>query len=184
MIRSFALGCAWEPDFVLLSLDDRGPVVVRSGVFPDELVLREKLGHTLTETHGPVPRLNPELAIRIATALRKLAPAGGGARQLGAGAHAGTNRHPCLNRPRLDATATPEGVWIRVEHQLLFKLPQTGGVLFGIAFPILRCANCSPIRWRAPPCARRWNPCPTTPRLQRIDGGPAKNHRVAEGSAT
>jgi hypothetical protein len=26
----------------------------------------------------------------------------------------------------------PDEVWLRVEHQLLFKLPQTGGVLFGI----------------------------------------------------
>jgi hypothetical protein len=42
------------------------------------------------------------------------------------------NRHPRRQLPRLDATAPPNEVWLRVEHQLLFKLPQTGGVLFGI----------------------------------------------------
>ncbi len=129
-----ALGCAWEPDFVLLSLDDRGPVVEGGVVcFPTSWSLREKLGRTLAETHGPVPRLNPELATRIATALRKLAPGAAWERDnWGLVRTPERNRHPSLHRSRLDAAATPDDVWIRVEHQLLFKLPQTGGVLFGI----------------------------------------------------
>lgn len=129
-----ALGRVWEPDFVLLSLGDRGPVVEGGAVcFPTSWSLREKLGRTLTETHGPVVRLNAELESRIATALGKLPPGGAWERDnWGLVRTPERNRHPILNRPRLDVATTPDEVWLRVEHQLLFKLPQTGGILFGI----------------------------------------------------
>lgn len=129
-----ALGSAWEPDFVLLSLDESGPMVEGGAVcFPTSWSLREKLGRTLTETHGPVPRLNAELAPRIATALRKLAPGAAWERDnWGLVRTPELNRHPRLQRPRLDAAVTPDEVWLRTEHQILFKLPRTGGVLFGI----------------------------------------------------
>ena len=129
-----SLGCAWEPDFVLLSLGERGPVVEGGAVcFPTSWSLREKLGRTLTETHGPVPRLNAELGTRIATALGKLAPGAAWARDnWGLVRTPELNRHPRMQRPRLDATVTPDQVWLRTEHQLLFKLPRTSGVLFGI----------------------------------------------------
>jgi hypothetical protein len=130
-----ALGRAWEPDFVLLSLTgDHGPIVEGGSVcFPTSWALREKLGRSLMETHGPVPRLNAELATRISTALRKLAPGASWERDnWGLVRTPDLNRHPSLNRPRLDATVTPDEVWLRAEHQLLFRLPQTGGILFGI----------------------------------------------------
>lgn len=129
-----ALGGAWEPDFVLLSLDEAGPVVEGGSVcFPTSWSLREKLGRTLMETHGPVPRLNTELAVRIATALRKLAPGASWERDnWGLVRTPELNRHPRMQRLRLEAGATPDQVWLRAEHQLLFKLPRTGGILFGI----------------------------------------------------
>ncbi len=129
-----ALGRVWEPDFVLLSLGDSGPVVEGGAVcFPTGWSLREKLGNSLLETHGPVPRLNAELAARIETALRKLAPGTAWERDnWGLARTPELNRHPWRNLRPLDATITPEEVWIRVERQILFKLPTTGGVLFGI----------------------------------------------------
>ncbi len=129
-----ALGRAWEPDFVVLSLEERGPMVEGGVVcFPTSWSLREKLGHSLTETHGPVPRLNEELAARIATALRKLAPGAAWERDnWGLVRTPDLNRHPQMQRPRLDTSVTPDQVWLRTEHQVLFKLPRTGGVLFGI----------------------------------------------------
>ena len=134
-----ALGRVWEPDFVLLSLGDDGPVVEGGVVcFPTSWSLREKLGRTLTETHGPVPRLNAELAERIATALRKLAPGTAWERDnWGLVRTPERNRHPRLNRARLDATVARDEVWLRTEHQVLFKLPQTGGVLFGIRIGVM-----------------------------------------------
>jgi hypothetical protein len=80
-----------------------------------------------------VPRLNTELSARINAALGKLPPGTAWERDnWGFARTAELNRHPGRPLPRLDATITPEEVWLRAEHQILFKLPQTGGVLFGI----------------------------------------------------
>lgn len=129
-----ALGRVWEPDFVLLSCGDQG-LLVEGGVvcFPTSWSLREKLGLSLTATHGPVPRLNAELSVRINAALGKLPPGTAWEREnWGFARTAELNRHPGRTLPRLDATITPGEVWLRAEHQILFKLPKTGGVLFGI----------------------------------------------------
>jgi hypothetical protein len=47
------------------------------------------------------------------------------------------NHHPSRPRRQLDATITVEEVWIRLEHQLLLKLPHSGSVLFGIRIQIV-----------------------------------------------
>ena len=47
------------------------------------------------------------------------------------------NHHPSQPRRRLDATITVEEVWVRLEHQLLLKLPPSGSVLFGIRIDII-----------------------------------------------
>jgi hypothetical protein len=129
-----SLGHAWEPDFVLLSVGENGLMVEGGAVcFPTGWSLREKLGRSLFETHGVVPELNVNLAARIETALHKLPPGGAWERDnWGLARDAALNRHPSRNLPQLDATITPGEVWLRVEHQILYKLPQTGGVLFGI----------------------------------------------------
>lgn len=128
------LGGAWEPDFVLLSLGDDGAIVEGGAVcFPTSWALSEKVGRTLMETHGPVPRLNEELAVRITTALRKLVPGTAWERDnWGLVRTPELNRHPRMRRARLDETVAPEEIWLRLEHQVLFKMPRTGGVLFGI----------------------------------------------------
>jgi len=128
------LGRAWEPDFVLLSCGEGGLIVEGGAVcFPTAWALRDKVGRSLFETHGPVPQLNTQLAVRIDTALRKLAPGAAWERDnWGLARGAELNRHPRRQLPRLDAAVTPDEVWLRIEQQLLLKLPQTGGVLFGI----------------------------------------------------
>lgn len=129
-----ALARAWEPDFVLLSFGDDGLVVDGGAVcFPTAWSLREKLGRTLFATHGPVPRLNEELSAHIDTALRKLAPGTAWERDnWGLASSPDLNRHPLRNLPALTADDSLDRVWFRAERQILFKLPQTGGILFGI----------------------------------------------------
>ncbi len=129
-----ALARAWEPDFVLLSFSDAGLVVDGGAVcFPTAWSLREKLGRTLFATHGPVPRLNEELATRIETALGKLAPGTAWERDnWGLASSPDLNRHPRRNLRSLGARDTLESVWFRGERQVLFKLPQSRGILFGI----------------------------------------------------
>jgi hypothetical protein len=134
-----ALGRVWEPDFVLLSAGDAG-LIVEGGVvcFPSSWSLREKLGRSLEFTHGPVPRLNEQLGSRIDVLLRKLAPGAAWEREnWGLARSSERNRHPQLARRRLDETITPAEVWLRVEEQLLMRLPATGGILFGIRLVIL-----------------------------------------------
>lgn len=134
-----ALGRAWEPDFVLLSLGEAGPVVEGGVVcFPSSWALREKLGRTLSFTHGPVPKLNEQLAPRIDTVLRKLSAGAAWERENWSLARTPErNRHPRREEPRLDGTIMPDEVWLRSEHQVLLRLPQTGGVLFGIRIELV-----------------------------------------------
>src|SRR5262245_3348675 len=73
--KLLALGCALDPDFVLLAPSAAGPVVTGGVVcFPSSWSLPEKVGLTLEQTHSPVPALNPELGDRIRTALDRLPP--------------------------------------------------------------------------------------------------------------
>ena len=47
------------------------------------------------------------------------------------------NHHPKQNRKSLDETIEPDEVWLRVEHQILYRLPRTSGILFGIRLEII-----------------------------------------------
>jgi len=134
-----ALGRAWEPDFVLLSCGEEAHSVEGGVVcFPSSWALREKLGRSLAFTHAPVPGLNDQLGARIHTMLAKLAPGAAWAREnWGLSADHERNHHPSRPRRRLDATSTPDEVWLRIERQVLYKLPRTGGLLFGLRLEIV-----------------------------------------------
>ncbi len=134
-----ALGRVWEPDFVLLRPGEGGGFRVVAGAvcFPTAWALGEKLGHSLTETHEPVPGLNAALGARIDLALARLAPGTAWERENWGLARDGErNHHTARPRRRLDETITREEVWLRVEQQCLLKLARTGGVLFGIRLVI------------------------------------------------
>lgn len=129
-----SLGRVIEPDFVLLRGSDEGPVIVGGVVcFPSSWALPEKMGLTLDQTHGPVPGLNAQLAQRVRTALDRLASGTAWERENWGMARDGNrNHHPSRPRMRLDATVEPDEIWLRIERQVLYRLPTTGGLLFGI----------------------------------------------------
>lgn len=132
------LGRELEPDFVLLTPSTNGPVVAGGVVcFPSSWSLPEKVGLTLDQTHHPVPGLNPELGERIRTALERLPPGGAWKREnWGLSRDGERNHHTHRSRKRLDKTVEPNEVWLRVEHQILYRLPQTNAYLFGIRLTI------------------------------------------------
>jgi Haem-dependent oxidative N-demethylase, alpha subunit-like len=132
------LGRALEPDFVLLLPSPDGPVVAGGVVcFPSSWALPEKIGRTLHETHGPVPALNPQLGERIRTALDRLSPGAAWEREnWGLSRDGKRNHHPHREWKRLDETVEPDEIWFRLERQFLYRLPQTGGILFGIRLEI------------------------------------------------
>jgi hypothetical protein len=134
------LGHAWEADVVWLVADETGTYRVAGGVvcFPSHWGLRNKLGLTLSETHSPVPGLNAALERQIETFLGKLAPGETWLREnTGFSRSPERNQHPDRPRPRLDATVSPDEVWVRLENQLLMKLPQSGSLLFGIRVEVV-----------------------------------------------
>lgn len=144
-------GCELEPDFVLLGPSSRGPVV-EGGVacFPSSWSLPEKLGLTLDQTHQPVPRLNPELGERIRTALERMQPGIAWKREnWGLSRDGDRNHHPSRIRKRLDETVTPDEIWVRVEHQILYRFPKSNAHLFGIRLtitPLIDVIQCSVAR--------------------------------------
>lgn len=132
------LGRDLEPDFVLLTPSANGPVIVGGVVcFPSSWSLPEKVGLTLDQTHQPVPGLNSQLGERIRTALDRLPSGVAWKREnWGLSRDGERNHHSGRPRKRLDETAEPDGIWLRVEHQILYRLPQTNGYLFGIRLTI------------------------------------------------
>lgn len=139
-----ALGRAWEPDFVWMHPSADGVHRLVGGVvcFPSSWALQEKLGRAMSEVHGPVPGLNDALGRQIETFLTKQDPGAGWRREnWGLSRDAELNHHPSRPRRRLDANITVEEVWVRLEHQLLLKLPRSGSVLFGIRVEVVPFVN-------------------------------------------
>jgi dimethylamine monooxygenase subunit A len=135
-----AAGAALEPDFLLLAPDAAGLFRLRAGAlcFPTMWALEEKLGHTLEEIHEGVPGLNPALGGPLNQFLARLKPGPAYLRaNWGLAATPELNLHPALKRPRLALPLDPTRVWLRVEHQALAALPETGGVVFGLRIALV-----------------------------------------------
>jgi len=138
------LGTALEPDFLLLAKDPLGEFRLRAGVvcFPSWWALAEKIGLTLDRIHGVVPELNPSLGPTIGQFLAKLKPGAPYERSnWGLAATPELNLHPALGRPRLSTPLSLERTFLRIEDQILATLPETGGILFGIALRVIPLRN-------------------------------------------
>jgi Protein of unknown function (DUF3445) len=110
----------------------------RCCLLPSSWALPEKIGRTLHETHAPVPDLNPQLGERIRTALDRLPLGAAWEREnWGLSRSCERDQHPDRILRRLDETVEPDELWLRVERQVLYRLPQTGGILFGIRVEII-----------------------------------------------
>lgn len=136
-----SLGRRWEPDFLLLSRDDAGDFRLQGGAlcFPTGWALEEKLGRPLDEIHGVVPGLNTTIGPAIHQFLASLKPGHAFLRDnWGIAATAELNLHPARAYPRPGLPVDLTRLWLRVEHQALVALPQTGGVLFGIRIALHR----------------------------------------------
>lgn len=130
-----ALGEFWEADFLVLKPDADGEIRLYGGClcFPSSWRLTDKIGKPIEFIHGPVPGLNKSIGPGIHKFLAGLKPGVASLRHnWGLARSAELNHHPDRNLPRLDADTHADEVWLRVEHQALVALPQSGGILFGI----------------------------------------------------
>ncbi len=98
----------------------------------------EKLGQPMRAIHTPVPGLNSALEKQIDTFLTRMQPGQAWLRE-NAGFSRDSEKNHLPTRPRhpLDATVTSDEVFIRVEQQLLYKLPTSGAILFGIRVEVV-----------------------------------------------
>lgn len=128
------LGECWEPDFLLVHGDSEGfPLAGGCVCFPSSWSLEGKTGLPLAAIHSVVPGLNASLGKGISTLLSRLTPGIAYFRHnWGLSLSAELNQHPVRNLPRLHAEVTLNEIHLRVEHQSLVLLPETGGILFGI----------------------------------------------------
>ncbi len=129
------LGGDVEPDFLLLSADAEGRFRLRGGAlcFPTGWALEEKLGQTMEEIHGVVPALNSTIGGAIRQFLERMRPGMGFLRDnWGIAATDELNLHPARRLAGPSSPVDLERLWLRVEHQMLARLPESDGVLFGI----------------------------------------------------
>lgn len=130
-----SLGELWEPDIVLLNENATGQFVMHAGVvcFPSAWAPETKLGKSVHEIHAPVPTLNRDLGERIDKFLGNIKPGAVWERNnWGLSRSSERNQHPALDTPVLVPPFTAEESWVRNEDQVLVRLPETGGLLFGI----------------------------------------------------
>ncbi len=129
------LGRRSAADWVLLSpsVVDHHPVIAGAVCFPSGWSLPEKLGKPIEKVHEPVPLLKEELNLSIHTFLERLVSGVPWERDnWGLSADAELDHHPDVARSVLALDATLTTTWLRLERQLLLRLPKTGAILFGI----------------------------------------------------
>ncbi|MDX1962392.1 MAG: DUF3445 domain-containing protein [Pirellulales bacterium] len=134
------LGRGWEADFAWMHPDDKGDHRLIGGVvcFPSSWALRDKLQRTMSETHHPVPGLNAELDSKIETFFARMSPGVAWLREnAGYSRVPDLNQHPDRPRPPLGKTVVVDEFWIRLEHQLLLKLPISRSILFAIRMEVV-----------------------------------------------
>jgi hypothetical protein len=120
-----------EVDWVVLRAD----AVACGGAvcFPSGWSLREKMGLPLSHIHAAVPGLNDALQPRIDAFLATLSPGEAFERSnWGLSPSAELNRHSARQLKRFDAHTPLALTWVRLEEQILYRLPQTRAILFGI----------------------------------------------------
>jgi hypothetical protein len=150
-----------EPDWIVLSGDAARshPVIGGAVVFPSSWALEDKIGRPLHDVHAPVPGLQSSMGSQISTFLTRLVPHVAWEREnWGLSADPALNHHPANPVRRLDARATLDQTWLRLEQQFLTRLPDTNAILFGI--------------------------CVTNHRLDHLAGSPEVAQRLARILAT
>jgi hypothetical protein len=133
--QCLALGEFWEADYLFLKADADQKIRLYGGClcFPSSWRLSEKVGQPIEFIHGPVPGLNASIGAGIHKFLTALKPEVASLRHnWGLSRSPELNHHPDRFIPHLDASVNADEVWLRVEHQALVALPQSGGILFGI----------------------------------------------------
>ena len=105
----------------------------RAICFPSSWAPEEKLGLPVHTIHDPVPTLNEQLGVRIGKFLAGIRPGKAWERvNWGLSGSPGLNQHPAVRIPAMALPLELDLMWVRREDQVLFRLPETGALIFGI----------------------------------------------------
>ncbi len=157
LAHCIAAGREIEPDWVLLSPDAsrNHPVIAGCVCFPSSWSLPEKLGKPISAVHQPVPTVNENLGRSIDAFFEKLVPGKAWLREnWSLSADDALDHHTEITTPPLTERATPGTTWLRLEKQLLIRLPLTRAILFGINVTVHRLDTLAAIPDLAPRIAR------------------------------
>ena len=117
-------------DLVVMVPDDDGRyrLAAASLCSPSDWMLEEKLGLTMQEVHGPIPRLNKEIGKQIDRFFLRL-PADHSVQRF----NWSIMPHPnYLSREHWEIAAEANELWYRAERQSLRRLPKSGAIAFTI----------------------------------------------------
>jgi len=129
------LALHWEQDFMVLLANSQGKEVFQAGAvcFPSSWRPEEKVGLPVYAIHSPVPSLNERLGEQIDKFLVGIKPGVAWERvNWGLSRSAELNQHPDCEIERMEPPFSLDQVWVRREDQVLFRLPETGALIFGI----------------------------------------------------
>jgi len=116
----------------LCLLDGDTLVLVAGAVaHPNRWRLADKLGAPLLGVHGPVPGYRGRLAAQVERVLRSLTAGRALERRSWAVLDDPSLHQPLATTP-MPTRADPGRLWLRVERQVLRRLPATGAVVFAI----------------------------------------------------
>jgi hypothetical protein len=128
------IGRLFQQDFCVMQKPEGGEEHVLTGAvlcFPGGWTLAEKIGHPLFRIHRPVPDYGEDLGRRVQRLFDALRP---GRALWRANAHFSAS--PELFTPAREADPkpirNPELPYLRSERQVLFRLSQSGAVVFSI----------------------------------------------------
>jgi hypothetical protein len=130
-------------DLVVMQSDDQGEyrLVAASLCSPSDWRLEEKLGATMAEVHGPIPRLNDEIGDQIDRFFTRL-PTDRFTQRF----NWSLMPHPDLmSRDELQVDSASDQLWYRAERQSLRRLPSSGAIAFTIRVHICHLTALLPI---------------------------------------
>ena len=130
-------------DLVVMQLDDQGKyrLVAASLCSPSDWRLEEKLGASMAEVHGPIPRLNDEIGDQIDRFFTRL-PTDRFTQRF----NWSLMPHPDLmSRDEWQVDPASDQLWYRAERQSLRRLPRSGGIAFTIRVHICNLTALLPV---------------------------------------
>ncbi len=143
------LGHMFQQDLCILERGSTAHILTGAVLcFPSGWTLSEKIGRTLDRLHRPVPSYDDPMAKRVQRMFDGLKT---GRPIWRANAHSAFTGDLFTPRREADPRPAHDGIspYLRSERQVLFRLPETGAIVFSILTIVIRRESLTPAQARA-----------------------------------